>query len=275
MVCVKMSEIEEAQMDTEVLPDDNNKSEEESNCGDERDKGNAGWADVMDKILRIGTGPRDPLKAKKLRRKSMILLKAKTDFQLAAKRVKKTDDFEVVKESAEGDNTVKEPKKVENEELTYKQMKKKLQEKRLMKLEWEHKIRVKPDVTQRQREKALQRVATKGMVQLFNAIKQRQVTVETKFKEVGGSEVKKEKVLKGLTKQDFLESIKTPSNRLEALNRTPASSQTKSKHLENAAASAASEAKPTWSALRDDFMLGAEMKDWDKKTDSEDEPDDI
>lgn len=33
---------------------------------------------------------------------------------------------------------------------------------------------------------------------------------------------------------------------------------------------AASEEKPAWSVLREDFMMGATMKDWDKDSDAED-----
>ena len=33
---------------------------------------------------------------------------------------------------------------------------------------------------------------------------------------------------------------------------------------------AAAEEKPAWSVLREDFMMGATMKDWDKDSDAED-----
>ena len=29
------------------------------------------------------------------------------------------------------------------------------------------------------------------------------------------------------------------------------------------------EGKPSWGILREDFMMGAQMKDWDKETDNE------
>ena len=29
--------------------------------------------------------------------------------------------------------------------------------------------------------------------------------------------------------------------------------------------------KPSWSVLRDDFMMGAKMKDWDKQSDGEED----
>ena len=34
------------------------------------------------------------------------------------------------------------------------------------------------------------------------------------------------------------------------------------------------DAKPTWSILRDDFMMGAKMKDWDKEDDDDGSSDD-
>lgn len=34
-------------------------------------------------------------------------------------------------------------------------------------------------------------------------------------------------------------------------------------------ASERAEAKPAWSVLRDDYMMGASMKDWDKESDEE------
>ena len=33
------------------------------------------------------------------------------------------------------------------------------------------------------------------------------------------------------------------------------------------------EQKPSWSILRDDFMMGAKMKDWDKKEDDDSDED--
>lgn len=40
-------------------------------------------------------------------------------------------------------------------------------------------------------------------------------------------------------------------------------------HLYLVCLQAATEEKPAWSVLRDDFMMGATMKDWDKESDTE------
>ncbi|XP_058503974.1 RRP15-like protein [Solea solea] len=124
---------------------------------------------------------------------------------------------------------------------------------------WEMMNRVKPDIGKdRETEKGLQRIATRGVVQLFNAVKKHQKTVDDKLKEVGGSERKKAKILSSVSKRDFI----------DVLRRTEGGS---SKTEKNTAA-AVEEEKPAWSVLRDDFMMGATMKDWDKDSDGEAEP---
>ncbi|XP_073342783.1 RRP15-like protein isoform X1 [Pagrus major] len=126
---------------------------------------------------------------------------------------------------------------------------------------WEMMCREKPDkVKDRETERTLQRVATRGVVQLFNAVKKHQKTIDAKVKEVGGSERKKAKFLSSVSKKDFI----------DVLRRTEGGSEVTIK-TEKVTAAAAEE-KPAWSVLRDDFMMGGTMKDWDKDSDTE-EPD--
>ncbi|KAF3840255.1 hypothetical protein F7725_018972 [Dissostichus mawsoni] len=114
---------------------------------------------------------------------------------------------------------------------------------------WENLSREKPDlVKDRENERAMQRIATRGVVQLFNAVRKHQKTIDTKVKEVGGSERKKAKLLSSVSKKDFI----------DVLRRTDGGS-----------GSAAAEEKPAWSVLTDDFMMGATMKDWDKDSEGE------
>ncbi|XP_070767808.1 RRP15-like protein [Enoplosus armatus] len=123
---------------------------------------------------------------------------------------------------------------------------------------WEMMCREKPDVVNdRETERALQRIATRGVVQLFNAVRKHQKTVDDKVKEVGGSERKKAKFLSSVSKKDFI----------DVLRRTEGGSGVDGKTEKDA--TAAVEEKPAWSVLRDDFMMGATMKDWDKDSDGE------
>ncbi|XP_076592383.1 RRP15-like protein [Chaetodon auriga] len=126
---------------------------------------------------------------------------------------------------------------------------------------WEMMCREKPDIVKdRETERALQRIATRGVVQLFNAVRNHQKTIDDKVKEVGGSERKKAKFLSCVSKKDFIDLLRKTEGGKEVTSKT-----------ENDAAAAAEE-KPAWSVLRDDFMMGATMKDWDKDSDRE-EPD--
>uniref|UniRef100_A0A672FTU7 RRP15-like protein n=1 Tax=Salarias fasciatus TaxID=181472 RepID=A0A672FTU7_SALFA len=111
---------------------------------------------------------------------------------------------------------------------------------------WETMCREKPNVVNdREREKALQRIATRGVVQLFNAVKKHQKTMDDKLKEVGGSERKKAKILTSVSKKDFIDVLRGEEG--------------------------GAEEKPAWSVLRDDFMMGATMKDWDKESGGEEQ----
>ncbi|KAF7647926.1 hypothetical protein LDENG_00164460 [Lucifuga dentata] len=121
---------------------------------------------------------------------------------------------------------------------------------------WEMLCREKPDVVKgRDSERTLQRIATRGVVQLFNAVKKHQKTVDGKVKEVGGSERKRAKILSSVSKKDFI----------DVLRRTEGGKAVKTEK-ENAAAA---EETPAWSVLREDFMMGASMKDWDQESDGE------
>ena len=55
--------------------------------------------------------------------------------------------------------------------------------------------RIKPTVLDKNREKFYSKLATKGVVQLFNAVRDHQKNVKTKLGEVGKSTRKREEVI--------------------------------------------------------------------------------
>ncbi|XP_026150064.1 RRP15-like protein isoform X2 [Mastacembelus armatus] len=121
---------------------------------------------------------------------------------------------------------------------------------------WEIMCREKPDIVKdRETERALQRIATRGVVQLFNAVRKHQKTVDDRVKKVGGSDRKKAKILSSVSKKDFI----------SVLRRTEGDTDRTEKNI-----AVAAEEKPAWSVLREDFMMGTTMKDWDKDSDRED-----
>ena len=115
-------------------------------------------------------------------------------------------------------------------------------------------LRVKPNVLEKDRERTLAKIATRGVVQLFNAVKTQQKDISKKLEEAGPLEVRKEKVLKNIDKRAFLDVL------------MGGKSQTEDKDKEKESVKGGDS---TWSVLRDDFMMGAKLKDWDREPEEE------
>nr|XP_056708834.1 RRP15-like protein [Euleptes europaea] len=131
------------------------------------------------------------------------------------------------------------------------------------KREWEEMCRVKPDVVKdRETERNLQRIATRGVVQLFNAVRKHQRNVEEKAKEAGSSDRKRAKLISSVSKRDFIDVLR-------GMEGTEMERNTGRKSVKSKQGRSKSEEGPAWSILRDDFMMGASMKDWDKESDGE------
>ncbi|XP_073702874.1 RRP15-like protein isoform X2 [Garra rufa] len=142
----------------------------------------------------------------------------------------------------------------EKEKKERLEIRKKIDKKRT----WENMCREKPDVVRdKEHEKNLQKIATRGVVQLFNAVKKHQKDVDEKIKEVGGSERKKSKILSSVSKKDFIDVLRgTDVAYKPTIKKEKLPVEVK-------------EENPSWSVLRDDFMMGTSMKDWDKESDEE------
>lgn len=210
--------------------------EEES---DEDEEGNAGWADAMSKVLCMG---------KNTEKKVSILSKAKKD-NVVKKVTSESGDVK------EGDivEDMKENKKPES----WAVMKAK-------KKEIDSHGRRKPDILDRSNEKMLAKIATRGVVQLFNAVKEHQKSVKGQLNQAGKSFRKREKVYKNIDKNKFLEVLTgKPSNSDEPpLKKAKEEVVKKEEKMDD-------DQPGGWNILRDDFMLGAKMRDWDKQSDDE------
>ncbi|XP_069315592.1 RRP15-like protein isoform X2 [Eulemur rufifrons] len=149
----------------------------------------------------------------------------------------------------------------EKEKLKQERLEKKNQ--RDKRLEWEMMRRVKPDVVKdKETERNLQRIATRGVVQLFNAVQKHQKNVDEKVKEAGNSIRKRAKLISAVSKKDFISVLRGmdgSTNETSSTGKNPKAKQAEVK----------SEEGPGWTILRDDFMMGASMKDWDKESDKE------
>ncbi|KPJ18270.1 RRP15-like protein [Papilio machaon] len=89
---------------------------------------------------------------------------------------------------------------------------------------------------------------------LFNAVRNQQKTMEKEL-DKDLTEAKKEKILKKFDKRAFLDTLMGQTKSIIVDEQT--------KSLKNEIKP--EDEKPKWSALRDDFMMGAKMKDWDKE----------
>ncbi|KAG5348375.1 RRP15 protein, partial [Acromyrmex charruanus] len=204
---------------------------------------NAGWADVMQKILKTN---------KPKRKKTLVLAKAK---KLCDIKIKEKEDvpFEI--------DGIKEEIKTESEDIdkTSVTLNTAPTKSRITKNSG---IRIKPSITDREHERMLQKIATKGVVQLFNAVRQQQVEIKKKLSQAGPLERKREQVFKNINKNTFLDILMGGS---------------KSIPIDDGVKSEKSDHK-MWSVLQDNFVMGAKLKDWDKKNVEEEDssaPEDI
>ncbi|KAB0377211.1 hypothetical protein FD755_011655 [Muntiacus reevesi] len=117
----------------------------------------------------------------------------------------------------------KEKEKLKQERL---EKRKQLDKKR----EWEMMCRVKPDVVKdKEAERNLQRIATRGVVQLFNAVQKHQKNVDEKVKEAGGSIRKRAKLISSVTKKDFISVLRGMDG--NASEKTSAGKNSKAKQV--------------------------------------------
>ncbi|XP_075540946.1 RRP15-like protein [Dermacentor variabilis] len=193
-----------------------------SGSDDSAAEGNEAWADVLGKLLHT----------KAPRTKTPILFKAKKDGQ--QRRQKPATVLEIVGDGGEVKEQETQKLPDEPEFLS----KRELRERKEKKRQWEEMSRTKP--VHDEVEKRLRSIATRGVVQLFNAVKTHQKEVDEKLRAAGQSETKRDKVLKSFSKGAFLDMLKEKKEK-------------------------SSDKQQSWGVLRDDFMLGAEMKDWDKE----------
>ncbi|EDS40476.1 Rrp15 protein [Culex quinquefasciatus] len=221
------------------------------------------WALTMAKYLRKGGDAKILSKASK-----------EVDLERKRKEPKPSYQFEVVGEevgTAAKQEDVKEEKpadvEIARELLRQKALIKKERLKDILGL------RVRPSIGDYDRERALKKIATKGTVQLFNAVRQQQKDVNQKLADAGKLEYKREKVLKNLSKKEFLNALMNgPRAKSELVDNLVKKEEDMKDEVKSEEESGASdgddEPKSTWGALRADFLSG-KKSGWDKEQDEE------
>ncbi|KAK6638791.1 hypothetical protein RUM43_007060 [Polyplax serrata] len=237
-----------------VSKDDNDSSmEEENDSSDTEDhdtevKGNPGLADALAKVIRM---------SKNKKGKSIVLSKAKL-YSPNEENKNKKSDFDIepnpnvkikVEDDAQNGSEYSDTKK------DIKLMKKRA----LKKQERIHRGRLKPSVLDRDKERPLMKIATRGVVRLFNAVQQQQSNINREINKPGVTEGKKEKVLQSINKATFLDVLRGKQSSKSNHNvESPQHTDDEIKEEPD------DETESSWQVLRDDFMMGAKLKDWDK-----------
>lgn len=149
------------------------------------------WSASLAKVLRQET-PKN--------RKSVVLSKAKRPDEIAAAvaaAAKQKDiGFEIEGEIVD-DEQKPDRAQLEEQLLLAKYTKK---NKKLC-------LRVKPSMMDWERERMLKRIATKGVVQLFNAVRAQQKDLHRKLEDVGQLDHKRDAVLNNINKKKFLDVL--------------------------------------------------------------------
>ncbi|XP_011311221.1 RRP15-like protein [Fopius arisanus] len=202
---------------------------------------NEGWADAMQNILKTN---------KPKKKTTLVLSRAKKISEVKPKI--EQSPFEI--ESKDGEIKAEIDEKADKKNFAMDKPEKRRKEEKM-----KHSIRIRPSPLTRPREKILQKIATQGVVQLFNAVREQQREIEKKLVEVGPLEGKREKVLKSIDKRAFLDVLMGGTKSVIVDQQD--TSQRKDDSSEND--------NKVWSVLRDDFIMGAKLKDWDKKTPEE------
>lgn len=234
-----------------------NESDDNMSADPDENEGNAGWADAFAKILQ---------QEKPKNKKYLVLSKA---TKLADRKLKTDPDkkltFEIAGEEDE-EKDIKpeidtEDQKPSNNELELARIERTERNNKLQEL------RVKPGAMDRERERSFKRIATKGVVQLFNAVRSQQRDLVTRLEKAGPLDHKRDEVLNNIDKKQFLDMLM-------------GGKRAKSENIDNPVkdeknANTADESRPSqWSVLRDDFMTSKKLKHWDKEDDDDDDDDD-
>lgn len=163
-------------------------SEDEKQGIDEsKEETGAGWSDAISRLLNC-----------RVRGKNFILTKAKKDRDIVQHSEQKTGTgFEVVKESGEKELVVSETPTAVKEN-----------ERKERKDAVSRKLRQKGADADLILESRLNAIATRGVVQLFNAVNEQRSSVSKKLQAAGSSETRKDRVLAAVSKGEFLDRLK-------------------------------------------------------------------
>ncbi|KAH8374953.1 hypothetical protein KR200_009663 [Drosophila serrata] len=226
-------------------------------------EGNTGWADSILKVLKT---------SKPETKNKTILARAKNSqaaVQVRKSEVSKPDfDFEIDKSAGKAendeDNDENDDVKPEASALDAQLTK---QQRKNVPLQ----LRVKPSYRDMDRERTLRKVATRGTVQFFNAVRIQQKDLQQQLEEAGPLDSRQDAVLNNINKRKFLDVLMSGKR---AKSTAIDNSVKKEEHEsdddddeDDDGPSAPGKKKSEWSVLREDFMTNKKIKHWDEEDD--------
>lgn len=214
---------------------------EEDIVDDDDAEENTGWANTFATLLK---------QEKPKNKKYLVLSKAKklADKKKDEENEKPKVTFEIDgKESSDDDD---EETKPTSDDLKLDKLMHSEREQKLLNL------RVKPSPLDRERERSLKRIATKGVVQLFNAVRSQQKDLAERLEEAGPLDHKRDAVLNNINKSKFLDVL---------MGGKRAKSENVDNPIKDEIKTESNGTKPSqWSVLRDDFMTNKKISShWD------------
>ncbi|XP_017083401.2 RRP15-like protein [Drosophila eugracilis] len=251
----------------------NNSSQEESESDGGQNstsdaEGNAGWADSILKVLKT-TKPETQNKTVLARAKNS---QAAVRFQKAAAAKKPGFDFEIektdVKEEDEEDDDEDEKPEVSALDATLTK-----QQRKNVPLQ----LRVKPSFRDMERERTLRKVATRGVVQFFNAVRIQQKDLQQQLEDAGPLDSRQDAVLNNINKRKFLDVLMSGKRAKSTAIDNSVKKEEQETDDDDDDDGSSGKKKPEWSVLREDFMTNKKIKHWDEEDDEEvnnDEADD-
>ncbi|EDW83775.1 uncharacterized protein Dwil_GK13497 [Drosophila willistoni] len=245
---------------------DNNSDSDDNRSVASENEGNAGWADSILKVLKT-TKPKTLNKT--------VLARAK--HSIAAVRPKNSNGD--AKKRDFGFEIEKADVKEEDEEVDVKPETSALdaqltkQQRKNVPLQ----LRVKPSYIDMERERTLRKVATRGVVQFFNAVRIQQKDLQQQLADAGPLDSRQDAVLNNINKRKFLDVLMSGKRaKSTAIDNAVKKEQEEDSDSDDgedkpttAPSTSSGKKKSEWNVLREDFMTNKKIKHWDEEDDAE------
>lgn len=124
---------------------------------------------------------------------------------------------------------------------------------------------MKPSFADIERERTFKKIATKGVVQLFNAVRGQQKDISKKMQSAGKLESRREKVLQNVSQKAFLNALMSGDRAQSQLIDNPVKKEDVKDESESSDEEDNYKSK-TWGPLRNDYFT-SQNSGWDKVED--------